>query len=186
MRRPPLLLALLSLVGLMGGGCVKPDDRVDLLAARIVAQLKADPLVTDAQYRYTAPQGIDDADPHLTFSIEVLPGHAGADEWKPQTRRVVEEVWKTPARLNQVKVVFNTRSAVGASPEQSDGAGTMQQPLFQVQVNLLFNPANTVQPSAEPTFSVEPRIAERHLDEWRFAQELQRDLYATYGPHKTS
>jgi hypothetical protein len=185
-RRPPLLLAVLSLVGLMGGGCGKPDDRVEQLAAQIVAQLKADPIITDARYRYTTPQGIDDADPHLTFYIEVLPDHARADKLKPQARRVIDQVWKTPAQVDRVKVVFNTHPADGSSPAQSDEADTARQPLYQVEVNLLFNSANTVRPSAEPTFSVEPQIAERYLDEWRFAQQLQHELYDKYGPHKTS
>ncbi|ADG98179.1 hypothetical protein Srot_1719 [Segniliparus rotundus DSM 44985] len=170
MRRPPLLLALLSLVGLMGATACS-DNRVATLGQRVVSLLKADPAVASVGYGYESPAAIDAPyePPYLAFFIHLKPGRQDIADAKPLIRSAAEIVWQTPAKLKSLVMEFSP-AVLSSAPEDQAPAD-----LFQVVVPMSSTPA----PKERAADAQESALRD-------FVHALQQELQATYGPHKTS
>ena len=167
MRRPTILMALLSLV-LGSSAC--SDNRAEQLGQRVAAQLKTDPAVASVGYGYESPSSIDAPyePPYLAFFVHLKLDRLDVADAKPMIRNAAEAVWQTPVKLNSVVIEFFP-AAPSSSPAEQYPAR-----LFHIVVPM--------------GSAIAPRQAadnEQESELRSFAQSLQQELQAKYGPHKS-
>ena len=167
MRRPTALLAILSLV-LGSSAC--SDDRAEQVGKQVAAQLKTDPAVASVGYGYEPPSAIDAPyqPPYLAFFVHLVPGRQDVADVKPLIRSAAETVWQTPVKLNSLVIDFFPAPASSAPADQSPAR------LFHVAIPMGAAAAPRQASDAEQ----DPGLRD-------FAQALQQELQAKYGPRKS-
>lgn len=83
------------------------DNRIDALGQRVVAELKAQPAVADANYDYT-----DNIDQGQTLSVTIVvhTGRTDPGSTNPLTDLVFKDAWLTPTSLGTVSVQMHAES----------------------------------------------------------------------------
>ncbi|EFV13916.2 hypothetical protein [Segniliparus rugosus] len=200
MRRffPVLALVLVSALCAACG-----DSSVPKLGQKIVAELKADPLVAEARYSYWHP-GLDDSqEPNIIFSITAASDAVELPAFQPLISKATEEVWQSKTDLTQIWYVITAKGfAPPSSTTWPPGGLVPEGKLIQLCVWLARSdtaqPSSSVQPP-EPSSSGgaarwRPHIAtnsfndcksQENTPEQRFANALSADLRAKYGLHQT-
>ena len=200
MRR---LLAAFALVAASSLCAACADSGVDKLGQKIVAELKADPLVADVRYSYWHP-GLDDSqNPRLTLTVAAAAEHVELPAFQPLIRRTTEEVWQSKTDLTQLYYVITARGYTQPTPtDWSHNVAAPADKFLQICVRLDGDkPDRTplAEPSSSPTARDEPDERRRLIEintvndcartgdaaRQQYAEALADDMRAAYGPQQS-